>query len=129
MRRTAFETSDPRGSLPLTPVEFHILLSLSDDARHGYAILQDVAQRTDGQIKLRTGTLYTVIKRMLDGGWLQESGAEPANEDQRRRYYQLTALGREVLRAEAKRMQALVTLAQNKRILAPERKLSTEKSR
>ena len=129
MRRPSSESSDPRGLLPLTPVEFHILLSLSDDARHGYAILQDVAQRTDGQIKLRTGTLYTVIKRMLDGGWLEESDGDAGNEDQRRRYYQLTPLGREVLRGEAKRMQSLVALAQEKRVLTPQRKLSSERSR
>jgi DNA-binding PadR family transcriptional regulator len=110
-------------------VEFHILLSLSDDARHGYAILQDVAQRTDGQLKLRTGTLYTVIKRMLDGAWLEESDGDPANEDQRRRYYRLTPFGREVLRAEAKRLQSLVALAQDKRVLGPTRKLSPERSR
>ena len=129
MRRASSEGSDPRNVLPLTRVEFHILLSLSDDARHGYAILQDVAQRTDGQIKLRTGTLYTVIKRMLDGGWLEESEAEAGNDDQRRRYYRLTAHGREVLRAEAKRMQSLVALARDKRVLAPQRKLSTERPR
>jgi len=63
-------TSDPLG--PLTPVEFHVLLSLSAGGLHGYAILQDVAQRTR-QITLRTGTLYTVIKRMLDGRWIEET--------------------------------------------------------
>jgi DNA-binding PadR family transcriptional regulator len=116
--------------LPLTPVEFHILLSLSDDARHGYAILQDVAHRTDGQITLRTGTLYTVIKRMLDGAWLEESdGGANGNADERRRYYRLTALGRDVLRAEAKRLQSLVALAQEKRVLGPSRKVWTERSR
>lgn len=129
MRRTTSGGGEPRGLLPLTPVEFHILLSLSDDARHGYAILQDVAQRTDGQLKLRTGTLYTVIKRMLDGAWLEESDGDPANEDQRRRYYRLTPFGREVLRAEAKRLQSLVALAQDKRVLGPTRKLSPERSR
>jgi DNA-binding PadR family transcriptional regulator len=113
---------------PLTPVEFHILLSLSDEARHGYAILQDVVHRTDGQIQLRTGTLYTVIKRMLDGAWLEErDGANDA--DPRRRYYGLTPRGRDVLRAEAKRMQTLVALAQDKRLLGPTRKLSTVRER
>src|SRR6186997_2569945 len=106
-------TSDPLG--PLTPVEFHVLLSLSAGGLHGYAILQDVAQRTR-QITLRTGTLYTVIKRMLDGRWIEET--DGPGDDQRRRYYQLTTLGREVLRNEAKRMQELVTLAQDKRVLA-----------
>jgi DNA-binding PadR family transcriptional regulator len=128
MRRPT-QTSEPRGQLPLTPVEFHILLSLSDDARHGYAILQDVEQRTDGQIKLRTGTLYTVIKRMLDGEWLEEQDGPPGDGDARRRYYRLTPLGREVLRAEAKRLQSLVVMAQDKRVLGPARKLSPERSR
>ena len=129
MRRASPDSSEPRGLLPLTPVEFHILLSLSDDARHGYAILQDVEQRTDGQIKLRTGTLYTVIKRMLDGEWLEERDGETANDDQRRRYYRLTPLGREVLRAEAKRLQSLVAMAHDKRVLGPARKLAPERSR
>jgi DNA-binding PadR family transcriptional regulator len=125
MRRTP---ADSRGRLPLTPIEFHILLSLSDDARHGYAILQDVAQRTDGQITLRTGTLYTVIKRMLDGAWLEESDGG-ANDDERRRYYRLTPRGRDVLRNEAKRLQSLVALAQQKHVLGPSRKVSPERGR
>ena len=128
MRRPS-QTSEPRGQLPLTAVEFHILLSLSDDARHGYAILQDVEQRTDGQIKLRTGTLYTVIKRMLDGEWLEEQDGPSGDGDARRRYYRLTPLGRDVLRAEAKRLQSLVVMAQDKRVLGPARKLSPERSR
>ena len=128
MRRPA-AGSEPRGQLPLTPVEFHILLSLSDDARHGYAILQDVEQRTDGQIKLRTGTLYTVIKRMLDGEWLEEQDGDAADGDARRRYYRLTPLGREVLRAEARRLQSLVAMAQDKRVLGPARKLAPERTR
>ena len=128
MRRPA-QTSEPRGLVPLTPVEFHVLLSLSDDARHGYAILQDVEQRTDGQIKLRTGTLYTVIKRMLDGEWLEEQDDQAGEGDARRRYYRLTALGREVLRAEAKRLQSLVAMARDKRVLGPARKLSPERGR
>lgn len=129
MRRATSDGSEPRGLLPLTPVEFHVLLSLSDDARHGYAILQDVEQRTDGQIKLRTGTLYTVIKRMLDGGWLEEQDGPAGDGDARRRYYRLTPLGRDVLRAEAKRLQSLVVMAQDKRVLAPPRKLAPERSR
>ncbi len=129
MRRATSEGSEPRGLLPLTPVEFHILLSLSDDARHGYAILQDVEQRTDGQIKLRTGTLYTVIKRMLDGAWLAEQDGPAGDGDARRRYYRLTPLGRDVLRAEAKRLQSLVVMAQDKHVLAPARKLAPERSR
>src|SRR6476469_9544116 len=103
MRRS--RATGEAGQAPLTPVEFHILLSLSDGDRHGYAILQDVVERTGGQIALRTGTLYTVIKRMRDGGWIEESDARPREDDGRRRYYGLTPLGREVVRAEARRLQ------------------------
>lgn len=118
-----------RTPLTLTPVEFHILLSLADGERHGYAILQDVSQRTDDQYRLRTGTLYTVIKRMLDGGWIADTESPETNDDERRKYYRLTPTGREVVRAEARRLQALVTLAQEKRVLPPARKLSTERGR
>jgi DNA-binding PadR family transcriptional regulator len=108
--------------MPLTPVEFHILLSLTGGPRHGYAILQDVTGRTGGQLRLRTGTLYTVIKRMLDGGWIEETdGRAQGDEDERRRYYRLTALGREVTRAEARRLEALVAIAHEKRVLTGRR--------
>lgn len=112
---------------PLTPVEFHILLSLADDDRHGYAILQDVSERTGEQ--LRTGTLYTVIKRMLDGGWLEEAPAPRGDTDERRRYYRLTQVGREVATAEALRLQGLVSLAQEKRVLGRGRRLAQERAR
>ena len=118
------------GQPPLTPVEFHILLSLADGERHGYAILQDVGERTDAQIALRTGTLYTVIKRMLDGGWIAESETRPRGEDdERRRYYRLTPLGRQVVKTEAQRLQDLVTLAREKRVLAPARRAAAESRR
>src|SRR6476659_5790049 len=92
MRRASRSASGIGGPVPLTTVEFHVLLSMSDGDRHGYAILQDVAGRTGNQLRLRTGTLYTVIKRMLDGGWLVESDGPPgaSHDDERRRYYRLT---------------------------------------
>jgi DNA-binding PadR family transcriptional regulator len=106
------------GQVPLTPVEFHILLSLADGERHGYAIRQDVTERTDDQFRLRTGTLYTVIKRMLDGGWLAETGAPDGEDgDERRRYYRLTPRGRDAMRGEARRLEALVRMAQEKRVI------------
>ena len=130
MRRSAAGPPESPGPLPLTPVEFHVLLSLSGGDLHGYAILQDVASRTGGQIRLRTGTLYTVVKRMLDGGWLVEAETRPkAGDDQRRRYYRLTPLGRGVLREEALRLQTLVALAQEKRILPATRRLAAERGR
>jgi DNA-binding PadR family transcriptional regulator len=125
MRRARPE-SRPAGQ-PLTPVEFHILLSLADHERHGYAILQDVSERTGEQ--LRTGTLYTVIKRMLDGGWLLEADAPRGESDERRRFYGLTATGREALKAEAVRLQNLVSLAQEKRVLGRGRRLAPERGR
>jgi DNA-binding PadR family transcriptional regulator len=128
--RRARPIPDTSGQVPLTPVEFHILLSIADGERHGYAILRDVTERTGGQIPLRTGTLYTVIKRMLDGGWIEESDARPRGEDdERRRYYRLTPLGRQVVRAEARRLQDLVALAREKRILSPGRKPVPESGR
>ena len=125
MRRPTSTTAH----LPLTPVEFHILLSLSDGARHGYAILQDVTERTADELRLRTGTLYTVIKRMLDGEWLEETdGRDAGDADERRRYYRLTPLGREVTRAEARRLEALVAIAHQKRVL-PRRRTVPETGR
>ena len=115
--------------VPLTPVEFHILLSLADGERHGYAILQDVAQRTDDQLRLRTGTLYTVIKRMLDSGWIDEVDSPADETDERRRYYGVTTTGREVLRAEAQRLESLVRFAHEKRVLGRPRKLAPERGR
>ena len=126
MRRAA-RAQVGHGGNPLTPVEFHILLSLSDGDRHGYAILQDVSERTGEQ--LRTGTLYTVIKRMLDGGWVDEAPAPRGDSDERRRYYRLTPAGRGVVKAEALRLQGLVSLAREKRVLGRGRRLAQEKSR
>ena len=126
MRRAA-RAQQGQGGQPLTPVEFHILLSLADGDRHGYAILQDVSERSGDQ--LRTGTLYTVIKRMLDGGWLVEADAPRGESDERRRYYRLTPGGREVLTAEALRLQSLVSLAQEKRVLGRGRRLAAERTR
>jgi DNA-binding PadR family transcriptional regulator len=113
----------------LTPVEFHVLLSLADGDRHGYAILQEVARRTDDQLRLRTGTLYTVIKRMLDSGWIEETDSPPDETDQRRRYYAVTGAGRGILRAEAQRLESLVRFAHEKRVLGRPRKLAPERVR
>ena len=106
-------TSNPLG--PLTPIEFHVLLSLSERALHGYAILQDVARRTRDQVTLRTGTLYTVIKRMLDSRWIEETGGP--GDDERRRYYRLTDFGRRVAIAEAERLEEMVAVVRATRLL------------
>jgi len=106
--------------LPLPTATFHILLALADEDRHGYAIIQDVAARTDGALRLSPGTLYRSIQRMLDQGLLQETHDRPAPEfdDERRRYYRITTLGTAVARAEARRLTQLVRMARA-RGLAP----------
>ncbi|MGA2132590.1 MAG: PadR family transcriptional regulator [Bryobacteraceae bacterium] len=99
--------------LPLSPATFHILLAVSLKERHGYGIIQDVAGRTHGQLKLSAGTLYRSIQRMLEHGLLVETQERPAPEldDERRRYYRITAFGEAVARAEAERLSQLVEMA------------------
>ena len=99
--------------LPLPTATFHILLALADDDRHGYAIIQDVSARTCGAVTLRAGTLYRSIQRMLEQGLIEELSERPAPEldDERRRYYRLTAFGRKVAAAETSRLASLVRLA------------------
>ena len=104
---------DPQELLPLPPATFHILMSLAEEDRHGYGIIQDVAARTGGTLKLSAGTLYRSIQRMLDQGLLLETQERPDPEldDERRRYYRITPLGQAVARAEANRLTQLVKLA------------------
>jgi DNA-binding PadR family transcriptional regulator len=103
----------PEDLLPLPPATFHILLSIAQEDRHGYAIIQDVAARTDGQVKLSAATLYRSIQRMLEEGLLEETLQRPApdEDDERRRYYRITRFGEAVARAEARRLAGLVKLA------------------
>jgi DNA-binding PadR family transcriptional regulator len=110
---------NPEEFLPLTPAVFNILLALSDGEKHGYAIMQEVETNTVGQVKMGPGTLYGSIKRMLAAGMIEESGERPDPEmdDQRRRYYRLSALGERVLRAEAERLAAQVAVAYAKHVL------------
>ena len=102
--------------LPLPPATFHILLAVAEEDRHGYAIIQDVAIRTDGELELSAGTLYRSIQRMLEQGLIMETRERPAPEedDERRRYYRITALGTAVARAEARRLTQLVRMARAK---------------
>ena len=99
--------------LPVPPATFHILMSLAEEDRHGYAILQDVAARTRGEVKLGAGTLYRSIQRMLEQGLIVERRERPAPEqdDERRRYYRITPFGSSVARAETRRLTELVKLA------------------
>ncbi len=107
------DRTDVEALLPLLPATFHILMALSEEDRHGYAILQDVQRRTRGEVRLSAGTLYRSIQRMLEQGLLVETQERPAPEldDERRRYYRITAFGTAVARAETRRLTELVRLA------------------
>jgi DNA-binding PadR family transcriptional regulator len=104
---------NPADYLPLPPATLHILLALAGEDRHGYAIIQDVAARTHGDVTIGPGTLYRSIQRMLELGLIVETDDRPAPEldDERRRYYRLTGLGRAVARAEVGRLAETLALA------------------
>lgn len=106
-------TQDPTSFLPLAHVDLHILLALRGNERHGYAIMQQVAEETNGQIKLGPGTLYGAIKRLLASGLIVESARrrDPKRDDERRRYYRLLPLGRRVLESELERLAEIVQTA------------------
>ena len=89
---------------------FHILVALADCDRHGYSIMQDVAERTDGQVKLSPSTLYSAIKRLLETGWIEEleERPDPTHDDERRRYYRITKAGRRAAIEEAQRLENLL---------------------
>jgi len=103
----------PESLLPLPTAVFHILIALADRDRHGYAIMQDVAERTGGTVQLSAGTLYSSIRRMLEQGLIEElsESPDPTNTDERRRYYRLAPFGRRVAAAEVARLNALVQQA------------------
>jgi DNA-binding PadR family transcriptional regulator len=104
---------DPSTLLPLPVATFHILVAVADQDRHGYAIMQDVAARTDGALRLSPGTLYGSIRRMLEEGLIEELSERqrPDDDDERRRYYRITAFGRAVAQAEAARLTSLLRQA------------------
>lgn len=106
--------------LPLTEPAFEILLALSDGARHGYSILQSVAARTEGRVRLHPGTLYRALSRMLEQGWIDEVDHEPSGgpDDERRRYYRISQLGRTVAGAEARRLASQVAAARARRLVS-----------
>ncbi|HAL15554.1 MAG TPA: PadR family transcriptional regulator [Anaerolineaceae bacterium] len=105
--------------VPLTPAVFNILLALSDGEKHGYAIMLEVEENTQGEVKMGPGTLYGSIKRMLETGLIEESGERPDPEmdDQRRRYYRLTGIGNKALKTEADRLARQVSIAHLKQVL------------
>jgi len=105
--------------LPLTPVSFEILLTLAGGEQHGYAVMLDVERRTHGAISLHAGSLYRALNRLLEAGLIEEleERPDPAHDDERRRYYRLTRLGRDVARGEARRLAALVEAARQRQLL------------
>lgn len=100
-------------------IEFHILLALAGEEQHGYAILQEIARQTDGELHVEPGTLYRALHRMLADGWIAESARRPAADvdDERRRYYRLTPLGRRAAAAEAIRLSRLIAVARRHGLL------------
>lgn len=109
----------PEALLPLTQAVFHILLALADGEKHGYAIMQEIGERTGGAMRMGPGTLYGSIQRMLKEGLIVEEleRAASGSGDERRRYYRLTGFGQRVLQAEARRLENLVRIAQSKQVL------------
>jgi DNA-binding PadR family transcriptional regulator len=109
----------PESFLPLKPHWFHILLSLADQEQHGYGIMQEVLERTGDKVRLWPTMLYGTLKRLIEAELIEACDARPdaRSDDQRRRYYRLTRLGRRVLAAESERLEDLVRLIHTKRVL------------
>jgi len=109
--------------LPLTPMAFEILMALLDEDRHGYAVLQHVEQRVGTALPLRTGTLYRALARLMDDGLIEQVDPVPGDAgDPRRRYYRITALGRDTAAAEARRLEDQVAAARRHKLLSAARK-------
>ncbi len=110
---------EPQALLPLKPVVFQVLLSLAEGERHGYAIVQDIAERSSARLQIEPGNLYRTLRYMLDAGLIEESDRRPTPEadDERRRYYKITAFGRRVASAEAARLVELIADARARNLL------------
>jgi DNA-binding PadR family transcriptional regulator len=110
------QDKDPREFLPLTPAVLEILLALAEEDLHGYAIMREVERRTDGETRLGPGTLYRSVGQLLQRGWIREADErpDPKLDDERRRYYRLTDLGRRAATAEVGRLEGLVRTARRK---------------
>ena len=115
----SIDSPDLKRLLPLTPAAFNVLLALADGEKHGYAIMQTIALRTGGEVRMGPGTLYGLIKRMLADGWIEEldERPDPSLDDERRRYYRLTSLGQRIAAAEAERLAVLVAAARQHGLL------------
>ncbi len=112
-------TPDPQTLLPLTPAVLHILLALADErqGKHGYAIAREVEELTDGHVRMGPGTLYGSIQRMLDATLIEERRSRARADDERRRYYRITAFGRRALELELARLAQVVAIARRKQLL------------
>jgi len=109
--------SDAKASLPLSPVALYVLLALAGGERHGYAIIKDIESASGGEIRVLPGTLYRVIKQMVDDRWISEVEPYGGGDDERRRYYRLTPWGRKVAHAEIERMATVLRMARERRML------------
>jgi DNA-binding PadR family transcriptional regulator len=119
MKKQARSVRGPETWLPLSPATFQILMALVDGECHGYAIMRQVAERSEGTVRLGPGTLYGSLKRLLEVGIIEESEErmDPDSNDERRRYYRITKLGLSVARAEARRLEQLVRAARRKKLI------------
>ena len=108
----------PSDFLPLKPGDFHILMTLLDCDLHGYAIMKAVEEETGGKVVLEVGSLYRLLGRLLDTGLLESAVSPPDEADERRKYYRITPLGREVARAEAVRLAEVMNVVRSKRLLS-----------
>lgn len=113
----AHDTHDAVRFLPLTPAMFHVLVALADGDKHGYAIMKEVEERTAGEVALSAGTLYGLVKRLLQDGLIAEPRRTRLGDEERRRTYRLTARGRAVAVAEAERLDRALALARSKRLI------------
>ena len=111
------DDTDPNGMLPLTHLSYHVMLAIADAPLHGYGIIKEVAARTGGAMELEAGTLYAAIRRMNDEGLLEDAPDPQDGGDSRRRYYRLTAFGRDVLEAESRRLANLLHVAREKNVI------------
>ncbi len=110
---------DPESLLPLSSPVFQIMMSLHEQELHGYALIQDIERRTNGEVRLSTSTLYGAIKRMMRDGLVERSDdrPDPESDDERRRYYRITDFGRDVARSEAERIERLAKLVERSQLL------------
>lgn len=109
--------TNPKESLPLSPVALYVLLALADGERHGYAIIKEIEAASGGDIRVLPGTLYRVIKQLVDDRWIVEVEPYGGADDERRRYYRLTPWGRKVALAEVERMATVLRMARERRLL------------